>query len=70
MSLVGQHIGRYRIVEPLGQGGVSVVYNALYTSRERLEAIKVMHPHLAPRADIARSGRMVEPARAGASDAR
>ena len=49
MSLQGRQIGRYKILEPLGQGGMSVVYKGLDTSLDREVAVKVLHPHLASR---------------------
>lgn len=41
-SLVGKNLGRYHIIEPLGQGGMAAVYKAFDSSLERNVAIKVI----------------------------
>ncbi|MFO0596004.1 MAG: protein kinase [Myxococcaceae bacterium] len=51
MTLVGRHIGRYKILEQLGQGGMSVVYKGLDTTLDREVAVKVLHPHLSGRVE-------------------
>lgn len=47
MSLIGKHLGKYAVLEELGQGGMSEVYLAKDTQLERSVAIKVMHGFLA-----------------------
>ncbi len=51
-NLVGQTIGRYRILEHLGEGGMAEVYKAYQPSLDRHVAIKVMHAFLARDADF------------------
>jgi serine/threonine protein kinase len=41
-NLVGQNLGRYHVIEPLGQGGMAAVYKAFDTSLERNVAIKII----------------------------
>jgi serine/threonine protein kinase len=41
-NLNGQYLGRYHIIEPLGQGGMASVYKAYDTTLERYIAIKII----------------------------
>ena len=45
-----QH-GKYTILHEIGQGGMAVVYRGVDTALDREVAVKVLHPHLANRAD-------------------
>lgn len=40
----GQQIGEYKIVRPLGRGGLGAVYEASHTISQRAEALKVLLP--------------------------
>jgi tRNA A-37 threonylcarbamoyl transferase component Bud32 len=61
--MLGRTIGRYKILEQLGQGGMSVVYKGLDTALDREVAVKVLHPHLSTREEsrkrLAREARAV-----------
>lgn len=43
----GQQLGKYQLIERVGQGGMAVVYRGRDTSLKREVAIKVLHNHLA-----------------------
>lgn len=45
--MIGSSIERYKILEELGQGGMSVVYRGMDATLEREVAIKMLHGHLA-----------------------
>ncbi len=49
--MIGTSIARYDITEELGQGGMSVVYLARDTALSREVAVKVLHEHLAKKAE-------------------
>jgi serine/threonine protein kinase len=52
MRLIGQTLGKYRITEHLGSGGMSEVYKAYQPGLDRYVAIKVLHSFLAQEQDF------------------
>jgi serine/threonine protein kinase len=50
MSLEGQTLGKYRILDPLGRGGMARVYRAYHPQLDRYVAVKVL------RADLVEDG--------------
>ena len=45
-SLEGQTLGKYRVLEPLGRGGMARVYRAFHPQLNRYVAIKVLRSDL------------------------
>ncbi|HRI53958.1 MAG TPA: protein kinase [Pseudomonadota bacterium] len=51
--MIGQHIGSYKIVRVLGEGGMGEVFEAVHEKLHRRAAIKVLHPHVARAPEMA-----------------
>ena len=51
-SLEGKTLGKYRILEPLGRGGMSRVYRAYHPQMDRYVAVKVMRSDLTEDGDF------------------
>src|SRR5262249_473709 len=47
-------LGRYRILDQIGQGGMGIVYKAVHTTMDRLVAIKVLNPTMSKDKDWCR----------------
>ena len=52
MSLQGQTLGRYRVLDPLGRGGMAQVYRAYHPQLDRYVAIKVLRSDLVEAKDF------------------
>ena len=60
-QLIGTDLGRFRVIEPLGAGGMGVVYRAVDNRLKRDVALKVLPQHLASDPDhLARFEREAE----------
>ncbi len=44
--------GRFQILQKVGSGGMGAVYKALEPGKNRLVAVKLLHPKLADRKDL------------------
>ena len=51
-SLEGQTLGKYRVMEPLGRGGMAQVYRAYHPQLDRYVAIKVLRSDLVEEAEF------------------
>jgi serine/threonine protein kinase len=46
-DLTGKQLGQYRVVEPLGEGGMAAVYKAYQSAMDRYVALKILPRHFA-----------------------
>ncbi len=46
-DLSGQQLGQYRVIAPIGQGGMATVFKAYQPALDRYVAIKVLPPYYA-----------------------
>ena len=51
-GLAGKTLGKYRLVEQLGRGGMAEVYKAYQPGLDRYVAVKVMHSFLSDDKDF------------------
>ena len=51
-DMIGRVVGKYQLVERLGQGGMAEVYRAYQPDVERQVVVKILHCHLASTADF------------------
>src|SRR5579883_3318107 len=49
----GQHVGSYRVLRELGEGGMATVYEAIHEHIEQRAAIKVLKPEFSRNAQMA-----------------
>jgi len=54
VELIGQSLGHYNIIEPLGEGGMATVYKAYDRRLERFVAVKVIRKDIFGDAVLAR----------------
>lgn len=52
MDLTGRTLGKYKLIERIGQGGMAQVYKAIQPTIERPVAVKVLHSHLSDSEDF------------------
>jgi predicted ATPase/predicted Ser/Thr protein kinase len=62
--MIGERLARYEVLEPLGEGGMGLVYKARDTNLDRLVAVKILRPQTA---DAGRIRRFAQEARAASA---